>query len=64
MTDDHLCRTCRQRLDSVLWSVGRHPGCSPAGPLNAEAFDRLLRNLAGVLGTIDITETTTTKEIR
>jgi len=56
MLPEHLCRTCRQRLDSVLWSVGRHPGCRPAGPLNAEAFDRLLRNLAGVLGAVVLTD--------
>ncbi|MDQ3476615.1 MAG: hypothetical protein M3492_09885 [Actinomycetota bacterium] len=50
-----LCLTCRQRLDAVLWSVGRHPGCRTSGPLDADAFDRLTRYLALRLGAEIIT---------
>lgn len=54
MPPDHLCRTCRQRLDSVLWSVGRHPGCRTAGPLVEQSLDRLIAYLADAVGAIPI----------
>ncbi len=51
-----LCLTCRGRLDAVLWSVARHPGCRPAGPLDADALDRLVRYLGGALGARPVTD--------
>lgn len=59
MPPEPICATCRQRLDAVLWSVGRHPNCRPAGPLDADAFDRLTRYLADSLGAVVLTEETT-----
>ena len=51
-----LCKVCQGRLDAVLWSVGRHPNCRPAGPIDADAFDRLTRYLALRLGAEIFTE--------
>jgi len=50
MLRDQLCRTCQGRLDALLWAVGRHPNCHPAGPIDTDAFDRLTRYLALRLG--------------
>ncbi|MGI8700369.1 MAG: hypothetical protein ACR2JU_04035 [Nocardioidaceae bacterium] len=63
MLPELLCSVCRARLDAVAWSIGKHPNCGPYQPLTDDAYSRLVAHLADSLGAIDITETTTTKEI-
>lgn len=58
MPPEPLCKVCQARLDAVLWSVGRHPNCRTAGPLDADALDRLTRYLADALGAAEINDTT------
>jgi len=53
MPPDRLCRTCRQRLDAVLWAVGRHPGCSTSPPISDDAYRRLVGHLATSLGAVE-----------
>ena len=50
MLPDRICRTCRQRLDSVLWSVGKHAGCGSSPPISDQAETRLIAALARSLG--------------
>ena len=57
---DRLCRTCRQRLDAVLWAAGRHPGCrSSPPPISDQAEARLIDHLATSLSAVVLTEKTT-----
>ena len=58
---DHLCGVCRQRLDAVAWSIGKHPNCGPYQPLTDVAYDRLVGHLANELGAVEI-ESTNRKE--
>ena len=50
MLPDQPCEVCWQRLDAVLWSAGRHPGCSSPAPLSDDAFHRLAAAVAAALG--------------
>ncbi len=59
MKPDHLCRTCQQRMDAVLWAVGRHPGCGSSPPISDQAEARLIDHLATSLGAAVLTEKTT-----
>lgn len=54
MSPSQLCKVCQGRLDAVLTTAGRHPNCRTAGPLDADAFDRVTRYLAAVLGAVTI----------
>ena len=63
MLPDQICEVCRQRLDAVAWSIGRHPNCGPYKPLTDAAYDRLVAHLTQHLGAVEM-EATTTKEIR
>ncbi len=55
MPPSPLCKVCLGRLDAVLTNAGRHPNCRTAGPLDADALDRLTRYLGDVLGAQPIT---------
>lgn len=59
MLPEHLCEVCRQRLDAVAWSIGKHPGCGAYAPLTADGYDRLVAHLADTLGAEVVTEETT-----
>lgn len=56
MPPDQICQVCRQRLDAVAWSIGRHPGCGAYAPLNDASYERLSAHLASIVGAIFITE--------
>ncbi len=62
MSPSPLCKVCSGRLDAVLTNAGRHPNCRTAGPLDADAFDRVTRYLADVLGAAPIRTTNQQKE--
>lgn len=47
---ERLCRTCRQRMDAVMWSAARHPGCSSSPPISDQAEAQLIGHLATSLG--------------
>jgi hypothetical protein len=61
MPPEQVCEVCRQRLDAVAWSIGKHPGCGPYQPLTDAAYDRLVAHLTQSLGAAEIR--TDTKEI-
>lgn len=46
-----VCPACRRRLYAALWTVGRHRGCRTPAPLDADAFARMARSVAELLGT-------------
>jgi len=54
MLPEHLCRTCRQRLDSVLWSVGKHAGFGSSAPVSDAAEGALIRALIHHLGAAEV----------
>ncbi len=60
MSPSPLCKVCQGRLDAVLWSVGRHPNCRPAGPIDDAALARLIDYLADIVGAVVITKKTET----
>jgi len=49
-----FCRTCQQRMDAVVWSAGRHPGCGVAPPISDRAEASLIAALALHLGAAEI----------
>ena len=59
---ERLCEVCRQRLDAVAWSIGKHPNCGPYQPLTDAAYDRLVAHLIHSLGAVEIGSTTSTEE--
>lgn len=59
MPPDQICKSCRGRLDSVLWSAGRHPGCGGSPPIGDEAEAHLIGHLARHLGAEVVTEKAT-----
>ena len=62
MLPEHLCEVCRQRLDAVAWSIGKHPNCGPYQALTDAAYDRLVVHLIHSLGAVEIESTTSTEE--
>jgi len=52
-----LCGVCQGRLDSVLWSAGRHPGCGVAPRISDAAEAQLIGHLAVHLGAVEIEPT-------
>lgn len=54
MLPDHLCEVCRQRMDAVLWAVGRHPGCRSSPPISDRAEAQLIAALTHHLGAAEV----------
>jgi hypothetical protein len=49
---EHLCEVCQQRMDAVLWAVGRHPRCGSPPPISDAALARLVVHLTQSLGAV------------